>query len=52
MKAAIQDERFRKAIEGMGGQVATGDEDIARHIREDTARYQALVDSLKLVDAK
>ncbi len=52
VKAAIQDERFRKAIEGMGGQVATGDEDIARHIREDTARYQALVDSLKLVDAK
>ena len=52
VKAAIQDDRFRKAIEGMGGQVATGDEDIPRQIREDSARYQVLVDTLKLVENK
>lgn len=52
LKGALQDPRFRKTIESMGGQMVGDAENLPKQMREDTVRYKRLVDSLQLVETR
>jgi tripartite-type tricarboxylate transporter receptor subunit TctC len=48
LKESLKDPQLRKTFDSLGGLPMADDEDVAKVMRDDTARYRKFVDATKL----